>query len=127
MTDKHSYCRLDGTNQVGKSYVNVYEQGHLHLLLEHPRQTCHSAGIRTPTACTAGALAKSYSNSLLITIRNIHVRPPQYTKICQKYFLFAYCYGDTLIVTAHFESSQVSNYKFNARTRRCRIWTGAAI
>ncbi len=47
------------------------DQGHLHPLLEHPRYLYVPAGNRTRTSAVG---AKSYSNSLLVTIQSIYMR-----------------------------------------------------
>jgi hypothetical protein len=49
------------------------DQGHLHPLLEHPRQTCPGRGLnlRHPALQTA-TLAKSYRDSLMLLIRKLY-------------------------------------------------------
>ena len=54
------------------------DQGHLHLLLEDPRQTCPVIGLNPwPTARQASTLAKSYCNSLCYC----YLEPLQYLNI----------------------------------------------
>ncbi len=53
--------------------IERLDQGHLHPLLEHPRQTCPCWGLNEqPPAPLTGTLAKSYLNSLIIANRNLY-------------------------------------------------------
>ncbi len=62
-----SLCSMSGkTDYIGVTNIEILDQGHLHLLLEDPSNQDHSS------------LAKSYLNSLLIAIRNIHMSSRHY-------------------------------------------------
>jgi hypothetical protein len=79
ITCKSATCKSACLNHVGVTNVERLGQGHLHPLLEQPRQTCHCRDLnqRPPAPCTGGHSSnKLFKNLTLFAIQNLYMAPP---------------------------------------------------